>query len=186
MVVHLETNRLTLRPFTHSDLDAFAAINADPQVMRFFPAPQNRTHTLAMIERWEQRWHDVGYAFSAIELKHTERVVGMAGLSLFEAQVSFAPCTEIGWRLHPTVWGQGIASEAAREWLRFGFEDLDLQDIFAFAPKLNTGSIAVMERIGMQRDPDLDFEHPAIEQGHVLRPMSVSRITRSDWENQTP
>lgn len=184
MDIVLETPRLRLRPFELSDLDALAAMNSDERVMRFFPALQDRLHSKALIERWQERWAEVGYAFSAVESKASGQVIGMAGLSRFEADVAFAPCTEIGWRFVPEAWGQGFASEAAGEWLRYAFEELDIPRVYAFAPRLNQPSIAVMTRIGMRRSTDLDFEHPLIPKGHDLRPMSVCSITQSDWLRQ--
>ena len=81
----------------------------------------------------------------------------------------FTPAIEVGWRLAPDAWGHGYATEAAREAVRFGFEDAGLDEIVSFTVPGNVRSQRVMERIGMRRDPDADFEHPLIPAGHPLR-----------------
>lgn len=171
----IETDRLLLRPFRPEDLPAFAAINADPAVMRFFPAPKTEAETEAMIARCAERWQRVGMGFSAV----TDRagtLLGMCGLHRPEG-LPISPCVEIGWRLTPKAWGRGIASEAARAWLAWGWGQ-GLEEILAYTPRLNTPSRAVMARIGMAEAPDLAFEHPDIAPGQPLRPMVVARIRR--------
>ena len=100
----------------------------------------------------------------------------MAGLSRLEDGVPIAPCIEIGWRLIPSAWRKGYATEAARAWLAYGFNTLGLSEIFSFTPRLNLASQRVMQRIGMQHAKALDFEYPALPEGHELRPMVVYRL----------
>jgi ribosomal-protein-alanine N-acetyltransferase len=97
----------------------------------------------------------------------------------FEAH--FTPCVEVGWRLAVEAWGQGYASEAAREALRFGFEDAGLGEIVSFTSPLNTRSMAVMQRIGMHRDPTDDFEHPVLPPGSRLSRHVLYRLEREEW-----
>ncbi len=167
-----------LRPFEDRDLDAFAAINADAQVMRYFLAPYGAAETRKMLDIWTDKEARFGYAFSAIERKTDGRLLGMAGLSRLESGAPIAPCTEIGWRRTPSVWGQGYASEAARAWLAQGFGALQLPEVLSFAPQLNQASQKVMQRIGMDRAPALDFDHPALPADSRLRPMVVYRMTK--------
>lgn len=169
----LETKRLILRPFKKTDFEAFAEINANPQVMRYFPKPYTPEQTAKMMEIWAQKQSRYGYAFSAAEEKETGVLLGMVGLSRLEEGIPLAPCTEIGWRLAPTAWGKGYASEAAAAWLNHGLETLGLSEILSFAPKLNIPSQKVMGRIGMNRAAHLDFDHPAIPNDSPLRPMAV-------------
>ncbi len=171
----LTTDRLHLRPFTAADLAPFAAMNADPEVMRFFPAPKTEAETAEMLARCTEKWQTEGMAFSAV----TDRdgtFLGMCGLNR-PAGIPIAPCVEIGWRLIPSAWGRGLASEAARAWLAWGWSQ-GLSEILAYTPRLNTPSRAVMTRIGMEEAPDLAFDHPDIAEGHPLRPMHVTRIRR--------
>jgi RimJ/RimL family protein N-acetyltransferase len=175
--MQIETERLILRPFTMDDLEAYAALNADPDVMRFYPAPYSKAQSQQHIEVFAQRWRDDGFAFSAVVDKHTDQVLGLAGLSLFRMELPFTPVAEIGWRLIPSAWGKGLASEAARAWLDFGFKNRGLDEIVCFTAVPNTPSQRVMQRIGMARHAAYDFDMPSIPEGHVLRPHVVYRMT---------
>lgn len=156
----LTTPRLTLRPWQITDLAAMAAVSGHPEVMRFFPGVQDEEQTRAFIGRQQVQFRERGYCFFAAELKKTGAVIGFTGLSYLELAVDFAPCVEIGWRLHPDVWGRGLAPEGARECLRFGFADLGLTEIYAETPAINSPSRAVMRKIGMTEYAT--FRHPAL------------------------
>ena len=91
------------------------------------------------------------------------------------------PTVEIGWRLARRFCGQGYATEGAIAALQFGFEDLNLPEIVAFTAQINWRSIAVMERLAMQRNPDDDFDHPALAKGHPLQRHLLYRLTRADF-----
>ncbi|MBV1903395.1 MAG: GNAT family N-acetyltransferase [Marinosulfonomonas sp.] len=177
----IETSRLILRPFKKGDLEAFSKINANPDVMRYFPAPYDTGKTEKMLDGFEKKQRRFGYAFSAVERKSDGVLLGMAGLSRLEDGVPFAPCTEVGWRLTPEVWGKGYASEAALAWLEHGFTALGIDEIYSYTPRLNLPSEKVMQRIGMSRAAELDFDHPAIEDGHILKPMVVYRMSRQEF-----
>ena len=105
--MHLQTDRLILRPFEAGDLKPFSHINADPEVMRFFPAPQTSEETAQMLARWADKQTRYGYGFAAVETRHDKQLIGMAGLSRLEDGVPIAPCSEIGWRLTPSAWHKG-------------------------------------------------------------------------------
>jgi len=109
--------------------------------------------------------------------------IGFVGLSVPSFTSHFTPCVEIGWRLAKEYWGNGYASEAAVACLRFGFEKLTLKQIVAFTAPLNKRSIAVMERIGMSRNPADDFDHPNIPPGDPLQRHVLYRMNRSDWDH---
>jgi RimJ/RimL family protein N-acetyltransferase len=96
-------------------------------------------------------------------------------------QAHFTPAVEVGWRLATFAWGRGYATEAAREALRFGFEDAGLAEIVSFTAPVNERSRAVMRRIGMTHDPAGDFDHPALPPGHRLRRHVLYRLSRPDW-----
>lgn len=179
--MRLETERLILRPFVADDLEDFARMNRDPQVMRHFTAPYSRAQTRRMMERCEQKQRDDGYAFSAVIRKQDERFIGMAGLSRTLEINPLGPKTEIGWRFNRVAWNHGYASEAARAWLDYGFGGLGLEEIISYAPRPNLPSQRVMQRIGMQREEEMDFDHPTILEGNPLRRMVVYRMTRSDY-----
>jgi len=119
-------------------------------------------------------------------LRESGQVIGFTGISDFYADVAFAPATEIGWRFLPECWGNGYATEAALAWLEFGFKTLELHQIIAFATPQNTGSTAVMERIGMQHYPEVDFDHPSVSDDFPhLMPIMQLPVTNSAATNQS-
>jgi RimJ/RimL family protein N-acetyltransferase len=178
--VEIDTPRLRLRPWLASDLDPFAAMNADPAVMEFFPSLQSREASAASIAAWQAQWAEAGFSNWAVELLSSGEFIGFVGLSVPRRQLPFSPCVEIGWRLARPHWGQGFASEAAREALRFGFERLALSEIVSFTALANLRSRAVMERIGL-RNAYQDFEHPGVPEGHALRLHCLYRLTQARW-----
>ena len=177
----LTTERLILRQWQESDRDAFARLNADPVVREFFPRVQTREESDADAARVQKAIEERGWGFWAVEVRGGASFIGFVGLSIPGIETHFSPCVEIGWRLLKEHWGKGYVSEAAVECLRFGFEKLTLQEIVAFTVPLNLRSRAVMERIGMSRDPADDFDHPNLEPGHPLRRHVLYRMRRSDW-----
>ncbi|WP_349358741.1 GNAT family N-acetyltransferase [Stappia sp.] len=177
----IETERLILRPWRDSDYDVLAEINADPEVMRYFPAVLDRAHSDALLTRARQREAERGICFRPAVEKGQGRVIGFVGLNVPEPEMPFGPCVEIGWRLARSAWGHGYASEGARAWLRFGFETLGLTEIVSFTTVENRNSRRVMERLGMRHDPHDDFDHPALETGHPLRRHVLYRLSGDAW-----
>ena len=179
-VIESQTPRLRLRQWRESDRRPFAALNADPRVMEYFPALLSREDSDAMIDRCQSRFAERGWGNWAVEIVATGEFAGFAGLSVPSHVLPFSPCVEIGWRLARGHWGRGLASEAAREALRIGFERLGLAEIVSFTALGNLRSRAVMERIGMQ-DATENFEHPGVPEGHPLRPHCLYRLSRDRW-----
>jgi RimJ/RimL family protein N-acetyltransferase len=155
-------------------------MNADPEVMRYFPAPLSAEQTNAGIDVWCQQFAEKGWSNWAVELQDTGEFVGFIGLSVPRRQLPFSPCVEIGWRLKRSAWGHGYATEGAKACLRVGFEQLGLKEIVSFTSLSNLPSIAVMERIGMV-DEQANFEHPGVPKGNPLRPHCLYKITRAQW-----
>jgi len=179
--IEFETPRLRLRQWRAADFPAFAALNADPQVMEFFPRLLDRPASDAMAARCEALIAERGWGFWAAEHRASGDFIGFVGLHEPAAELPCAPCVEIGWRLARAFWGRGLASEAARCALRIGFEHLALNEIVAFTALPNRRSRAVMARIGMREDPAGAFAHPAVPEGHPLRPHCLYRIGRAGW-----
>src|SRR3954470_21139338 len=144
--IEFETPRLRLRQWRESDREPFAAMNADPVVMEFFPAVQSRAGSDASIDMWQAQFAERGWSNWAAELRSTGEFIGFVGLSVPRRLLPFSPCVEIGWRLARAHWGQGFATEAAAAALRVGFEQIALDDIVSFTSVLNVRSRAVMER----------------------------------------
>ncbi len=176
MTIYLETERLQLRDWRDGDLAAFAALNADPRVMEFFPATFTHAQSDDLARRIRQDLAENGYGLFAVALKAAENFIGFVGLTTARFEAPFTPAVEIGWRLAAASWGQGYATEAARACLAYGFTECGIRDIVSFTARSNKRSMAVMERIGMTRNPDDDFDHPALPPGHPLRPHVLYRI----------
>jgi RimJ/RimL family protein N-acetyltransferase len=172
----LRTERLTLRQWRDSDREPFAELNADPETMRFFPAPLTREESDAFADRITVHIDEHGWGLWAVEVAGGARFVGFVGLSV----PHFAPkLVEVGWRLHPDHWGNGYATEAARACVRFGFEELGLEEIVSSTTVANAPSRRVMERIGMTHDPSRDFDHPALPDGPQKRHVFYAITTPS-------
>jgi RimJ/RimL family protein N-acetyltransferase len=174
----LRTDRLLLRPWRESDLEPFAALNADPAVMEHFAKPLDRAESDAFVARIRSHFDRHGFGFWAVEAPGISDLVGLVGLAIPTFETHFTPCVEIGWRLSRAYWGKGYANEAARASLRYGFEQLGLDEIVAFTVPYNVRSRAVMERIGMTRSAADDFDHPNLPEGHRLRRHVLYRIQR--------
>lgn len=171
----IRTPRLLLRPWREGDLVPFAALNADPEVMEFFPKPLDRAESDAQAARIREHFDLRGFGRWGVEVPGVADFIGAVGLSVPAFEASFTPCVEVSWRLARAHWGRGYASEAARASLDFGFRELGLAEIVAFTATVNRRSSAVMERIGMARDLGGDFEHPLVPEGHPLRPHILYR-----------
>src|SRR5213075_2022865 len=143
-----------------ADLEPFARLNADPQVMEFFPARLDRQASDAVAGRIEAKIAERGWGLWAAELKASGEFMGFIGLQPPIVELPCSPCVEVGWRLAQAYWGKGLATEGARAALRFGFENLGLSEIVSLTVPTNRRSRAVMERLGMQEDRAGTFEHP--------------------------
>ena len=173
------TERLVLRPFTDVDRAPFAELNTHPLVVESLGESPSRAESDALVDRFSEEMAREGWGLWAVEVAGGQPFVGMVGLHRVNAALPCAPAVEVGWRLHPDHWGHGYATEAAAASLRFGFDEAQLDEIVAFTTTLNTRSQAVMERIGMVRDPSGDFDHPRLPEGSPLRRHVLYRVTAS-------
>ena len=181
--IEFETQRLRLRQWLPKDRELFAALNAHPRVMAFFPTALDRAASDAMADRLQALITERGWGFWAAEIKETGQFIGFVGLHIPMAELPFSPCVEIGWRLAFQYWGMGLATEAAMAALSVGFEKLDLPEIISFTSVRNLRSRAVMQRLGMFETPET-FEHPLVPVGNPLRPHYLYRLSREQWAAQ--
>jgi ribosomal-protein-alanine N-acetyltransferase len=165
----LQTARLRLRPLRDDDIEVFAAMHADPRMMKFLGPPLARAESEAALSRILTKTRKGGLGPWAVELHDREGLIGLVGLSRSELEVSFAPCVELVWRLAPECWSHGYATEAARASLDFAFKVLGLAEVLAWTTPSNVASRRVMEKVGMTRDSAEDFDHPRLPAGHPLR-----------------
>lgn len=178
-MIYLETDRLLLRDWRGDDLEPFAAMCADTDVMAYYPAVLSREEAYASAKWFQQSLDSVGFGLYAAETKVTGDFIGYVGLSRTQFDAPFTPAVEVAWRLAAAHWGRGYATEAGRACLMHGFTALGLDEIVSFTTRANARSIAVMERLGMVRDPRGDFEHPKLPVGHPLRSHVLYRIGKS-------
>jgi RimJ/RimL family protein N-acetyltransferase len=154
----IETDRLLLRPWRPAeDLDAVAALNADPAVMRWIAPnrPLRREESAAFLDQVVRHWDEHGFGLWAVEPRDgAAGCIGFAGLAIPSFLPAVLPAVEVGWRLTPAWWGRGYATEAARASVGFGFARLGLRRIVSVIDERNARSLAVAGRLGMRRGAD--------------------------------
>jgi RimJ/RimL family protein N-acetyltransferase len=201
-VTELRTDRLLLRQWRTEDREPFAALNADPEVMRHFPAMLDRAGSDALAARAEARVAEHGWGLWAVEAPVPAGVssptasagpgessgaafAGFIGLSVVPFQAHFTPAVEVGWRLAQPFWGHGYATEGARAALVYAFVELELEAVVSFTAVGNDRSRRVMERLSMTHDPAEDFNHPSLPgspvERHVLYRLRAEDFALTDW-----
>ncbi len=176
----IRTARLLLREWREEDREPWAAMNADPEVMEFFPSTLDRDESDRAFDRLSSALVERGWGLWAVDLDG--RFIGFTGLNPVSIEVSFAPAVEIGWRLARSAWGHGFATEAAEAALGVAFGKLGLTEVVSFTAVGNLRSRNVMERLGMRRDDGGEFDHPRVPADspvcrHVLYRISASQIS---------
>jgi len=175
----IKTSRMILRPWRNEDYAPYAALNADPEVRRYFPATLNREESDAQAAGLQKHIEKYGFGFWAAEVPGIARFIGFVGLKQVGPDLPFAPAVEAAWRLARDYWGRGYAKEGAQASLADGFGRLGLKEIVAYTVTVNAPSRRVMERVGMTHDPADDFDHKDREPNDPNRRFVVYR-KRSD------
>lgn len=173
----LETQRLVLRSWREEDVEPFAAICADPVVMATLGPVLDLEGTRALVARecgYEAQW---GHTFWVVERRADRRLIGKCGIVRGRID-PILDKLEIGWRLASDCWGQGYATEAARACVEWAFTHLEEDAVWAVTAGDNRVSRAVMERLGMEHLPALDFVHPRLVEDDPLRPHVTYRLQR--------
>jgi RimJ/RimL family protein N-acetyltransferase len=176
--VVLTTPRLLLRTFRRDDLSHYAALNADPEVVRHLGGvPLTRRHSDEIAAWAQQRYSEEGLGLLAVERREDGAFLGMCGL---HHQQSYPDDVEVAWRLAREHWGKGYATEAATGWLDHAFDAMGLPRVISITEPPNIRSLAVMGRLGMV------FDHEAeIEDDGVLFQGVVYTITRDRWHDRS-
>lgn len=164
----LLTARLRMRRWQPTDRATFAAMNADPEVMRYFPAPLDRAGSDALVDRIESRFETQGFGLWALERRDDQAFLGFAGLNPMPPGTPGAGEMEVGWRLARHAWGAGYATEAGLEALRVGLGPAGLARVRSITAVANTRSRAGMERLGLVEHSR--YRHPDLAEGHELFP----------------
>ena len=175
----LTSERLGFRNWTDQDLEAFAAINSNPEVMEHFPQILSLKETAEFINRLKARYAKNGYCYFATEILETGEFIGFIGLDYKDFKSNFTPAVDIGWRLKKSVWGKGYAPEGAKRCLEFAFDDLNLEKIIAICPETNVNSEKVMKKIGMKKIGV--FKHPLLHAYPDLENCLCYQINRNVW-----
>ena len=174
----LRTKRLILREWKKEDLDPFAKLNADAKVREFFATKKSYEESVEEYHAMIEGFKKYGWGFWAASLAKTDEFIGLIGLKYVDPIYPFSPAVEIGWRLANEFWGKGYATEGALAALEYGFKTLNLNEIVAFTTQSNMRSRRVMEKIGMHRSDDDNFNHPLLQADHELLKCVLYRVAR--------
>ncbi len=177
-------DRVVLRPWREDDYEPFAALNADPEVMRYFPAMLSRAESDSVARRVGALVDERGWGWWAVELHEAGAFVGFVGLADPGFEAPFMPAIEIGWRLAREAWGNGYATEAARLALAYAFDVIEADRVVSFTVPANTRSRNVMTRLGLHHVEGGDFDHPRVPvdsplRRHVLYEISADEFARA-------
>jgi RimJ/RimL family protein N-acetyltransferase len=167
--VLIETERLILRAWRPEDREPYADIMVEPEVGKWLGGPFSREQAFERVARFTESLTETGLGRLALERKSDGRLIGHCGLANAPDTKPVPAGLEIGWALAPDAWGAGYAVEAARAVMADGFARYDIAEILAFTGATNWRSQAVMQRLGMVRMADRDFDHPALAPDHPLR-----------------
>lgn len=170
------SERLGFRNWRDNDLADFSAINQDEEVMEYFPSILSKEETKQFIIRLQDHFEEFGHNFYAVEKLENNELIGFIGLTDTRIHMEFTPCKEIGWRLKQPVWNQGYATEGAIRVLEYGFNNLNMEEIVSFTPKVNLKSEHIMNKIGMTKVGE--FIHPRIDVNHNLNPHVLYKIEK--------
>ena len=178
---NIETCRLVLRRPLSQDVLPLAEINADPEVMKYIGDGRARTfeQTAEAIQRAIREWDERGYGMFSVDRRDTGEFIGWVTLAVPSFLPEVLPAIEIGWRLAQRHWGQGFATEAAREALGFGFESCGFDAIISIRHVDNDASRRVMEKLGLH----FDFQTEVPSHG---QPVAVHSISRAEFHQLKP
>lgn len=181
-LIEIETERLKLRQWKEADFPVFARINADPEVMQYFPNTYSEQESNAWAIKIQTLINQRGWGLWALETKSDGVFIGFVGLHIPIVKLPFSPCIEIGWRLAKASWGKGYATEAAKAALNIAFEKLKLTEIVSFTAVSNTRSRAVMERLHME-NVNQNFFHPSVPEGSAVREHVLYKLSKARWQS---
>jgi RimJ/RimL family protein N-acetyltransferase len=157
--VVIRSDRLQLRNWQDSDRDAFAALNAAPELAQDLGGPLDRTGSDAKFDRYVAAFDRHGFCRWALE-DLDGQFLGYAGVMPSRPGHPLGPHADIGWRLVRPAWGRGYATEAAKAALRDAFERVGLKEVLAYTSADNIRSRAVIARLNMRRAAALDYSEP--------------------------
>ena len=170
------SERLGFRNWRNDDLAPMSELNADEEVMEFFPQTYNTEATKGFIRRMQKTFDENGFCFYAVDKLIDEQFIGFIGLHEVKFDADFTPTQEIGWRLSKSAWNFGYATEGAKRCLKYGFEELNFKEVYSFTPRQNIRSEKVMKKIGMKKQSE--FDHPLLEDDSWLKRHLLYKIDK--------
>jgi RimJ/RimL family protein N-acetyltransferase len=178
----IETERLVLREWREEDLVPLHAMSNDPAVMEYLGPLQSIEEVTSAVERQRAYQTELGHCYWVIERRDNVEMIGFCGIQPEPATIpAIGGLPDIGWRLASNMWGQGFAREAAIASLDWAFANLKDDKIWAITVANNRRSWGLMERLGMVRHYDLDFDHPNVPDGSPLKAHITYSIGRDAW-----
>jgi RimJ/RimL family protein N-acetyltransferase len=165
----IQTERLILRQWRDADREPYADIMVEPEVGKWLGGPFTREQAYERVARFRASLAATGMGRLAIERKSDGRLIGHCGLAPTAPDQPMPQGLEMGWALAPDAWGAGYATEAARAVIDDGFARRGPDEILAFTGTANLRSQGVMQRLGMVRMPERDFDHPLLVADHPLK-----------------
>ncbi|GLB53660.1 N-acetyltransferase [Neptunitalea chrysea] len=176
------SERLGFRNWEKDDLDEFASLNADKEVMKHFPNILTIKETADFIDRLQNHYKQYGHNYFAVEVINTGEFIGFIGLAYQTYETNFTPNVDIGWRLKKNAWGNGYATEGAKRCLEFAFNTLHLDNVIATCTERNYKSEHVMKKIGMKKHGS--FNHPRLKKFPDYERCLCYVIAKNEWDNQ--
>lgn len=174
--MRIETDRLLLRPWQAADSTPWAAINADPEVRRYYwPAILNRCQSDETIAACRRALDMHGFGFIAVERKSDDALIGGIGFSWTDDEIPGGRQIEIGWIFGRPYWGQGFAFEAATACLAWATQHVPTTQIVGYTSAINTPSRRLMAKLGMRTSASDDFDDITVPEGNPLRPHVLYR-----------
>ncbi|MEC0329106.1 GNAT family N-acetyltransferase [Paenibacillus macerans] len=161
-MIYFETPRLRFRDWKEADIEPFSRLNADDQVMKYFPKTLSAEETNLFYNSIESEFMEYGFGRYAVEVKENNDFIGFIGFHRATFETDFTPCIEIGWRLKKEAWGKGYATEGAAACLQYGFNTLGFDEVYSFTADINEPSKKVMIKIGMSFVKM--FLHPRVDE----------------------
>jgi RimJ/RimL family protein N-acetyltransferase len=181
-MIAVQTERVILRQWRAEDRPIFAAINADPKVMKYFPSALSKSQSDALVDRVSNDINVSGWGFWAAERADTAEFMGFVGINYSADGLPFAPCVDIGWRLGSQHWGQGLATEAAQGAMAYAFTHTSVEKLVSMTPLANAASERIMQKLGMIKLAKT-FLHPKVAQGHLLQEHVLYELSRDQWRS---
>ncbi len=159
-----------------------ASINADQEVMQYFPSIQTEDRTQQFIDRMQEQCAERGYCYFAVDKLVSTELIGFIGLAYQSFEAPFTPCVDIGWRLAKKHWNQGYATEGARRCLQYAFQEVGLDQVCSVAPAINQPSIQVMKKIGLRFE--YEFAHPLLLNFNRIRKCVLYSVDAEAYQEQ--